>query len=99
MKKNEKNRDSEEKRFYNKYIKPQYTILKRIKRKIFGPKKRIKTIDDVSMMDYDLLIKLFCIMMIFLLIRMIAVGIIDIYNWFFPSTEYITQNPFLIPRA
>ncbi len=88
---------NEEKRFFKKYIKPQYTIIKRIKRKIFGPRKRIKTIDDVTMLDYDLFVKLMCILMIYLLLRVIAIGIIDIYQWFFPSKEYITQQPFLVP--
>lgn len=86
----------EEKRFFEKYIKPQYTIVKRIKRKIFGPRKRIKTIDDVLILDYDLFIKLICIMLIYALIRMVVIEIIDVYLWFFPLTEAIPRDPFFI---
>ena len=84
----------EEKDFYEKYIKPQYTILKRIKRKIFKPSKRIKTIDDFDFLDYDLFVKLICILMIYFIVRMLALGLIDIYRWFFPAKELITQSPF-----
>ena len=73
-------KDDEEKAFYEEYIKPQY--------------KRVKTIKDIEILDYDFLMKLFCILMIYVLIRLVIVGILDIYRWFFPSKEYITQQPF-----
>ena len=93
---NDEKRDfDEEKRFYEKYIKPQYTMLKRIKRKIFGPYKRVKTIDDIAVLDYDFLIKLFCVLMIYLLIQLVCKGILNIYLWFFPPAEEIfKKDPF-----
>ena len=87
-------RDDDERAFYEKYIKPQYTILKRIKRKIFGPYKRVKTIKDFEFLDYDLFIKLICILMIYVILSMIANGLIDVYRWFFPIKEAIPQPPF-----
>jgi len=93
----DENRDFEkENRFYEKYIKPQYTILKRIKRKLFGPptRKRIKTIDDFDFLDYDLFVKLICILMIYVLLRAVLMGIYDLYRWFFPIKEYIEMQPY-----
>jgi len=88
-------RDDEERKFYEKYIKPQYTIIKRIKRKIFWIPKRIKNIDDIVIIDYDFFIKLLCVLMIYVLVRAIFLGIIDIYRWFFPVKENIfTPIPF-----
>lgn len=88
----------EERRFYEKYIKPQMTWLKRIKRKLFGPPKRVHTIDDVVTLDYDLFIKLLCIMMLYIILRMVAVGLYDIYRWFFPGpVEQIARQPWVFP--
>ena len=91
----EKRNFDEEEKFYKKYIKPQYTILKRIKRKIFGPYKRMKTVDDVVMLDMDLIMKLFCLLMIYLLIKLVCGGILDLYLWFFPpAKEIVKADPF-----
>ena len=87
----------EEKDFWEKYIKPQYSLIKRLKRKIFGPltRKRIKTIDDFDFMDYDFLIKLFCIVVILMLLRIIGQMIVDVYLWFFPrKILYVEVDPF-----
>ena len=89
----------EERDFWEKYIKPQYSFMKRLKRKLFGPpkRKRIKTIDDFDFLDYDLFVKLICILMIYVLLRAVLMGIYDLYRWFFPEKIIYDVAPFLKP--
>lgn len=87
----------EEKDFWERYIKPQYSLIKRLKRKIFGSSsKKIRTLDDFTSLDYDFLIKLFCIAVIIMILRLIGEAIIDIYLWFYPK-KIIYVDPFLKP--
>ena len=86
----------EEKDFYEKYIKPQYTIAKRIKMKIFGSRKRIKTIKDFEGIEGDFLniVKIMLAIMLIYLTGMVIMQILEIYRWFFPLKETIPQSPF-----
>jgi len=86
----------EEKDFYEKYIRPQYTIAKRIKRKIFGPRKRIKTIKDFGGLEGDFLnlVKIMFAIMIIYFTGTVIMKFLEIYRWFYPLKETIPQSPF-----
>ena len=76
--------EDEEREYYDRYVKPENTIWKRVKR-WFSPTKVIQTIHDVDYFDWDMVVKLFCIILLCLLISTIGGMIADI--WFFPQAQ------------
>ena len=86
----------EEKDFWEKYIKPQYSLINKLKRKILGSPKKNKTLDDFTKFDYNFLIKLFCIVVILIILQIIGNMIVNVYLWFNPKT-IIYVDPFLKP--
>ena len=94
-------KDEDEKRIFDKYIKPYTGFLSRIKTKFIAWKKkrRIKTVSDFEFMDYDLLIKIVCLIMAISFIRALGSLIYDVYVWFFPQTSpgESSLSPYFIP--
>ena len=78
--------EDEERDLYEKHIKPQKRLWPRIKR-WFSPTRAIKTIHDVDYFDWDMVVKLFCIILLCLLISTIGGMIADIWFWFFPQAQ------------
>jgi len=78
--------EDEEKEYYERYVKSENTIWKRVKR-WFSPTKVIKTIHDVDYFDWDMVVKLFCIILLCMLISQIGSMIADIWFWFFPQAQ------------
>ena len=92
----------EEKRIFEKYIRPGRRVLSRIKTwlKIKLRSPRIKTIKDVEYLDYDLFMKLLCLMMVYMVLSMVAGGILDLYYWVFPKAmpqDPAAFQPYIIP--
>lgn len=81
----------EEKEIFERSVKPHMGIIARIKLKL-QPKKVIKTIKDVEFLDYDMLIKLLCIMMIYAILRAIGVSIFNLWQWLFPRAQSPEQK-------
>ena len=80
-------KDEDEKRMFDKYIKPYTGILSRIKTKLLVRyrRKRIRTVDDFDFLSSSLVVKLFAILMIILVIQILGTLIYDVYVWFFPQ--------------
>ena len=78
--------EDEEKDVYDRYIKPEKRLWQRIKR-WFSPTRAIKTIHDVDYFDWDMVVKLFCIILLCMVISQIGSMIADIWFWFFPQAQ------------
>ena len=78
--------EDEEKEYYERYVKSQNILKNRLKRWL-SPSKVIKTIHDVDYFDWDMVVKLFCIILLCLLISTIGGMIADIWFWFFPQAQ------------
>ena len=79
------NEDGKEKDIFNKYLKKGYSLLGRIKYKLFKTRKRVKTIKDLQALDNDMMIKLLCLILIVLLINYVGTMIWKLWLWLFPS--------------
>ena len=78
--------EDEEKEYYERYVKSQNTLKNRLKRWL-SPSKVIKTIHDVDYFDWDMVVKLFCIILLCMVISQIGSMIADIWFWFFPQAQ------------
>lgn len=94
--------DEEEKRMFDKYIRPGRHILSRIKTRLMVLMRsdRIKTIKDVEYLDYELLIKTMCFLMLVACARTIFDIIWDVYLFFFPGVrppDPDIMTPYIVP--
>lgn len=87
------NGDEKEKDVFEKYLKKGYSLIGRIKFKLFKTRKRIKTIKDLEALDYDMMIKLFCLILIVLLINYVGTMIWKLWLWLFPS-KTVLMGPY-----
>jgi len=82
--------EDDEREYYERYVKSENTIWKRVKRWL-SPSKAIQTIHDVDYFDWDMVVKLFCVILLLMIIsftaNMIDSIITRIWFWFFPQAQ------------
>jgi len=78
--------EDDEREYYERYVKSENTIWKRVKRWL-SPSKVIKTIHDVDLFDMDMVFKLMCVLLLCMLISYIGNMIVDLWFWFFPQAQ------------
>lgn len=93
--------DEDEKRIFDKYIRPYTGFLSRIKTKLLirYRKRRIRTVDDFDFLSSSLIVKLFAILMVILVIQSLGSMIYDVYILFFPpaTPRDSSFSPYFIP--
>jgi hypothetical protein len=92
----------EEKRIFDKYIRPGRRVLSRIKTwlKIKLRSPRIKTIKDVEYLGYENMMRVVCLIFIIFLIQVIVGVCFDVYYFFFPQArpqDTAGMVPYIIP--
>ena len=94
-------KDEDEKRIFDKYIKPYTGILSRIKTKLLTRyrRKRIRTVGDFDFLSSSLIVKLFAVLMVIMVIQALGTLIYGVYVWFFPQTSPGERSfsPYFIP--
>jgi len=94
-------KDEDEKRIFDKYIKPYTGILSRIKTKLLirYRRKRIRTVDDFDFFTTHIIIKVVLLILVIGTICALGSLIWDAYLWFFPpaSPGGSSNHPYFIP--
>lgn len=75
---------------FRRYLKKGYSLWGRIKFRLWllRNNRKVRTIKTVGG-DYDLMMKLFTLLLYLLLLRYLGTMIADIWIWFFPRRVYL----------